>query len=764
MRFKKALIGLSLFLALALISMANHRTNDGDNKKLSKERSVIINNENTGNCIPTPIGDAVTSGMNIVIFKPIEDNKKGVNYQLKQEMFNKKVNGKSVPNDNTIFVLQYDFKLVEDINIPKDCILKFEGGSIGGDYTLTGNNTSIEAGLVRIFDTSIILKGKWNVIDLYSEWFGAKGDGIADDYMALQHTINIASTSNTGIYSVKLVNTKSYNVSKHVEVPPRIVLCSSFSNRDKSYDGRNKPKIVVTSNDDAIHLVTEKGLGNSLGFIVLSNIALIGKSPTSSKGIVCKDKNAKYIEKCRFSGLYISNFKYGIYVEGDEYVLNGNVIDDLSIQKNVGLCVFVHTKDIYDLMIENTHFFQPYIGGVLIETHNITTPVTFRNCVMEGCGREYFLQDYNKYGCFAISVKSNSDLESVNVDECYFEANAPIKKYKKGSQPSSFEKIATNNNEVYINKPNWDITADIIIDGPQVTINNSVFSELYQMIAINNSGKLVFNNNVLYVPDGWRQYEMYTNSIVRVNDNKNYCSNISISIDLLNLTKESLGNTKIKDLNEITLAEGTYAQRINVNVNIPALDKKYFYASTSSGISTTPILYYNSNALDNGIGTSFAPFKYFDTLLNYARSVFDYNETITVLLISDVIITKELNVPTGLNFSFKTAFKAKTIELKQPLSVCGSNLYFNNVKIKHSISGSSQSGFILDDCNVYLKNSDIYLNSDSCLFSGLGDNKVIFEDCSILSHSNTAHYLKNASNNSTRIEMKGKTTKSSNIM
>ncbi|MDY5335593.1 MAG: hypothetical protein SPG97_02420 [Bacilli bacterium] len=91
----------------------------------------------------------------------------------------------TINKSNTIYIIQYDFTLGEDITIPSNCVLEFDGGSISGAYTITGTNTGINAGLVKIFNTDVILSGTWNVAEAYPEWFGAKGDGITDDVSAI---------------------------------------------------------------------------------------------------------------------------------------------------------------------------------------------------------------------------------------------------------------------------------------------------------------------------------------------------------------------------------------------------------------------------------------------------------------------------------------------------------------------------------------------------------------------------------------------------
>lgn len=90
---------------------------------------------------------------------------------------------------NTIYVIQYDFTLGEEITIPANCVLKFYGGSISGAYTIIGQNTGIEAGLIKIFDISVITKGRWAVDEYHPEWFGAVTD---DDTIDCTNAINKA--------------------------------------------------------------------------------------------------------------------------------------------------------------------------------------------------------------------------------------------------------------------------------------------------------------------------------------------------------------------------------------------------------------------------------------------------------------------------------------------------------------------------------------------------------------------------------------------
>ena len=101
-----------------------------------------------------------------------------------------------INDENTIYVIQYDFVLCENITIPTNCILDFDGGSISGAYTITGNNTGIEAGLIKIFNTDITFSGTWATKYINIKNFGAVGDGVIDDTNAFVSALNFVDIAN----------------------------------------------------------------------------------------------------------------------------------------------------------------------------------------------------------------------------------------------------------------------------------------------------------------------------------------------------------------------------------------------------------------------------------------------------------------------------------------------------------------------------------------------------------------------------------------
>lgn len=97
--------------------------------------------------------------------------------------------------ENTIYEIRYDFDLGgSTLNIPAGCTLKFEGGAFSNGYLFL-NNAYLDG------DVNITAEPLYNDDDefdedykplnttLYTSWFGAKGDGLADDAPALRRCV-----------------------------------------------------------------------------------------------------------------------------------------------------------------------------------------------------------------------------------------------------------------------------------------------------------------------------------------------------------------------------------------------------------------------------------------------------------------------------------------------------------------------------------------------------------------------------------------------
>lgn len=101
---------------------------------------------------------------------------------------------------NTIYVIQYDYDLKEaSINIPENCVLQFDGGSLSNG-TIVGNNTKIKTELEKIFN-NITIDGNWNVVEAHPEWFGALPDESLVTKVIFASKLNDFTKNNT-IYNI----------------------------------------------------------------------------------------------------------------------------------------------------------------------------------------------------------------------------------------------------------------------------------------------------------------------------------------------------------------------------------------------------------------------------------------------------------------------------------------------------------------------------------------------------------------------------------
>lgn len=110
--------------------------------------------------------DNIPAGMNRVILEKhyIGEAKDNSNPVLKQSDF---------LYENTIYVIKYDFLLKEEIVIPKNSILEFEGGSLRGGI-LIGNGASIKAADYAILNDCILNNFTLSYVD--PRWVGAVSD------------------------------------------------------------------------------------------------------------------------------------------------------------------------------------------------------------------------------------------------------------------------------------------------------------------------------------------------------------------------------------------------------------------------------------------------------------------------------------------------------------------------------------------------------------------------------------------------------------
>lgn len=299
---------------------------------VSIDASLITLTRKSGGSVTPSVFSASTTGVVCTITDSTEIKFRNI---LTQDMINQA---------NTIYVIRYDFTLGEDITVPANCVLDFDGGSISGAYTIIGANTGINASLVKIFNTDVTLASSWNVPEAYPEWFGAKGDGVTDD-------------TNTILKSVLYFN--SINLTKHYLISSTININRYISLYSKTSGG-----FVVKTDIDVLYL-------NSVCLLNSFIIDLYKDYDNHSAIIISKDTTDYYVNYSRLRGI-IENIK---------------IIKDFKIHLNnsIGITLFdEEKKGVYNWSILNCIISFLDIGILFYAKNGYINSNTVKNTFISG--------------------------------------------------------------------------------------------------------------------------------------------------------------------------------------------------------------------------------------------------------------------------------------------------------------------------------------------------------------------------------------------
>lgn len=315
-------------------------------------------------------GDYPYNGLGRVILR--KNMVSGVN-TLTQDMFYKGEVGSRVPNTNTVFVVKYDFVLGEDITIPANCVLEFDGGSISGNGTnkdtITGNNTQIIAPKTSIF-TGIVIAGTWNVPEITSAWFG---DAQTVDN-TLQQIENLLSDS---IYNEVTIEAGDYwfvqtedraNAFKIGKPYTKIILVGNLRLRGTDYN--DKRFVTISSTHDVILTGGGYIFGDKLTHIYADG----NTYPDGIIGYYQPDSGMSTYEKCHTLQVSLS---YNVTIDGIN--IRNSVGDGIDLIHNTP--TNSHSIIVRNVTIENTRrqgITANTVGGILeniyIKTVHGTSP------------------------------------------------------------------------------------------------------------------------------------------------------------------------------------------------------------------------------------------------------------------------------------------------------------------------------------------------------------------------------------------------------
>ena len=287
-------------------------------------------------------------GLNRVVLKKNIINGKNI---LTQDMV-------SIPN--TIYEIRYDFTLGENITVPDNCILEFDGGTLSNG-TIIGTNTVINTSSFYIFK-DIIISGTFKNSECYISWFSIPSN---EDYgPIIQQCLNCFSE----IY-----------LTEHYYIKSEIII-TDLSN-----------KIIVGTPDSLIEATTDYTIFYGTG---INNFTFNGVNFEGNRKDIL-DYNwphtmnaafigASYSNENKFYNCRFENLWYGICPGGHHSGKN-------TIVKN---CVFNHN---------NTDIDMYGAPGVIIEG-NIINNCTENSIQMEPYSLNQDILDFNDYLEKPISV------------------------------------------------------------------------------------------------------------------------------------------------------------------------------------------------------------------------------------------------------------------------------------------------------------------------------------------------------------------------
>lgn len=458
----------------------------------------------------------ITSKQNKLKFKDKEYNPAQYNGLGRIYLRKNIVDGKNILTQtmmqatNTIYIIQYDYDLQgETITVPEGCVLDFQGGSLRNGMII-GNNTAITAALTKILGLDIELKGLWNVIEAYPEWFGAKGDGEEDDTQYIQKCI-------TSFNRLDL-KSNNYYISNTITCDVGI-----------SIYGNNKT-ILVSKDIDYVFTI---GTSGSIGY-----------STNPIKEFICYVKD----------GVPSSKQTYLFKLDGCVSKLFQSIklmpygIGLVEICNNVWGCTFDNILAFeYDSKFNCVHY--------IANATNSGEKIVFTNCTISGYENMFKFEksDYT----FSIFI-SKSALDSPNTilntgnpclmtfDQCHFEGSIKANVFIGDENMPMNAMVKINNSYMnfgYVNSPS-DITyckgkISGIINNSYLT-NCSVLTNKNIGFIIRNSDTNIFkdipnNDNLLLDGDliyssmiDWKEGQPYGDSMGAV---VRYSKNDCISIE-----------------------------------------------------------------------------------------------------------------------------------------------------------------------------------------------------------------------------------------
>lgn len=571
--------------------------------------------------------------------------------------------------DNTIYEIRYDFDLNgEEITIPENCVLDFQGGSLSNG-SVVGDGTYINANIYKIFNLNLSLKGNFSVPYIYSEWYGAIGDGANDDSFAINKALStpiITLRLLDKVYNVLNTTDVAYNVDSSTKKANIIVPNNKIIIGTSTSDYTNNSTISVSENADSDFGLFISGRQVKLeGIRVISNknsndIYSCNSLIVTQRGVSHLTFNQVHARFCNNNAMDIDCYGliFNLCSAGDcggvAYYLHGTSGNNTSatlISCAAGCAKshgYLFHKMTYCTLISCSADTCGFDSKSL-DTNNIQHAYHIMECrfiSMIGCGCE---------GCYK-SIKTSRDTRGLNVTACDFLL------FEESKYPEGFD---------YSDTISLDFTeASRFVNtniGRRFSTNNLitatysakvVFEDCFLQKA-NDSGRggLLNQSNIKYI-DGDRYKNITIINNIKFANIEGYSENIS-----------SYNNTTIYDSVTVKIGNNEISDKQYENIN-----GKIILTSRTDN-SRCPVN--SNNAIKNC--TNF-------TLRNITLNFNNFSGDTGFVIDNSVVIFDNVSFVSYHNFT-----------TKKLLSVTNSRIIFKNCK---TTPGYASSKFIKDVINV----------------------------------------------------------------
>lgn len=323
----------------------------------------------------------------------------------------------------TIYIILYDYILDDDITIPANCTLQFEGGSIkntrGNNYKVTGTKTHINTDVAyNIFNDTLGGGFELPFIDLrwvggVSDWDGTIG---TDNHDAFKLAIDTIGKFYDGMY-VYIVG--QYYIGTSVSTIYNVNIWGEHNNSrhllsDTEMASISSPSMIVVGENIGFYMTGRAASGSTqaYAYFTLKNIKVYGTSMSSSKFIyyVASGSPSRVcvVDECEFTHLkHVFEF----------VATKDTVVGDLTISK----CnVYENSKFIYAVSDADTTYRT--LCNCIIKDSEIEW--NGANCIYMDRAFSSIIIDNNILEGQPSPIYIKQTAGDVTISNNYFEANA----------------------------------------------------------------------------------------------------------------------------------------------------------------------------------------------------------------------------------------------------------------------------------------------------------------------------------------------------